>query len=175
MSVFESESFIKLQREWAKKLRASGFQDIERHNGSLQVTKCDREDRIRLADPRGWAEYRTLAARWLHVKVWPSRLRKRQWELHAEGIGTRHATLRCWPMHGNHRSRNQVLLYQDADEMMQYVGTEVMMSETQLADERPPTSVWAEAMQAEGFDPEGYLVPSEGTWQRFDGYTGRAR
>lgn len=175
MSVFETPEFLALRREWERKLRKSGFRDIERENGSLQVTKCDREDRIRLADPRDWATYRTLAGRWLFLKVWPSRLRKRQWELHAEGVGTRTATLRCWPMHGNHRSRNQLLLYQDADEMLSYTNHEVMMSETQLREDAPPGSLWEEAMQAEGFDPEGYLVPSEGTWARFDGYTGRAR
>lgn len=40
MSVFESEEFFKLQREWAKKLRASGFQDIERRLVKLRRQKA---------------------------------------------------------------------------------------------------------------------------------------
>lgn len=172
---YENEAFLKLRKEWGKKLSKAGFVDIESDRGVLRIDRCDRQDRIKLADPRNWADYHTLCARWLYVKVWPSRLRKRQWELHAEGVGHRRATVRCWPMHGNHKSRNQALLYRDADEMMGYVDTEVMMSETQLREDAPPPSVWAEAMQAEGFDPEGYLVPSEGTVQRFDGYGGRSR
>lgn len=71
----------------------------------------------------------------------------------------RESTLRCWPARGNHKSSNEMRIYAARAEMRTWLGSAVMSSES---ESEAPLSAWAEAMLAEGYDPAGYLVASEG-------------
>lgn len=70
-----------LQAEWDARLRASGFVDAEKASLTGYDSRLPRE--YERGMPR--QEYYRLAGHWLHDRCWPTRLRKRVWELHADG------------------------------------------------------------------------------------------
>lgn len=79
-----------LRAYWYRRLRESGFRDIEHRDGSLA-------DRNRLAYAlalgpvvrQANAEYYDDAAAYLAVAVFPTALEQRVWELHVDGMTVR--------------------------------------------------------------------------------------
>lgn len=158
---YGTAEFQRLQAEWRKRLKASGFMDLEDDRGVLREDRSSHGDLRVLSteDSPVRAAYFVLVGRWHHVRVWSSRMQRRLWELHAEGVGIRMATTRMWPYVNNFKSSNERRLYAERAEMFRWLGSEPMLGEGEV--ERPLTS-FEEAMLAEGFDPDGYLVASEG-------------
>lgn len=80
-----------LQREWAAKLKASGFVDIEtgdEHSGLLKTDK--RIEPERALEYEASAEYYQRAGQFLHARDWDGEGESREreiWALHAEGVG----------------------------------------------------------------------------------------
>jgi hypothetical protein len=89
----------KLRREWAERLRASGFEDLESlrdpdgplsDRGNLHPVANTPTERGRLAERmEDGAEYQAWARAILHDGPWKSAQERRIWELHCEGQGDR--------------------------------------------------------------------------------------
>ncbi len=152
---WESAEFQRLNREWRRKLKAAGFNDLEQNDMLLQVGRSDYGDATRLSRHTavGRAAYYELAARWDNLRVWPSRQHHRLWQLHAEGVGIRTATLRCRPAVRNAKSYNEIVINAERARMAEWMGSEVMAG-SEL--DHTADSLWAEAMEAEGYSTEGY-------------------
>jgi hypothetical protein len=76
----------KLAAEWRRKLRASGFVDSEDDRERLiRHGSADRRSLL-TSEQGGGAEYYRYAGHWLYFRVWRSRLARRAWELHSEGL-----------------------------------------------------------------------------------------
>lgn len=95
MKKLTPDEFHALQKEWDKKLKASGFEDIEplNDNGSRN-TPFLKQHSIRFAERYnpGTEEYYRLAGQYLHDPVEAETLTEFErwlWEAHAEGIPTR--------------------------------------------------------------------------------------
>lgn len=79
---FKGAAFVSLRCEWYEKLRAEGFVDSELRSTSGYHSSL----------PRQWSrgmpneEYYRVAAHHVHERVWPCRLSRRTWEMHAEGL-----------------------------------------------------------------------------------------
>jgi hypothetical protein len=79
----------KLAREWAAKLRDSGFRDLEYSDGSLLGISIQEPDRAP-HDLESTREYFSRAAEYLHAHRWGKRTAdKRIWTRHAEGESMR--------------------------------------------------------------------------------------
>ncbi len=94
---FQTQDFKALDTEWRKKLKDSGFEDIERPDGNLKDGASSSNFKKRPEYDQSKAEYYRLAGQFLHE--WPSPFRtsksgtgewkKRIWELHANGKSIR--------------------------------------------------------------------------------------
>ena len=91
-----SEAFKKLQKEWAQKLKDSGFEDIENSRGVLKYFcnekfKANRQHGLRVASiikrNEATEEYFNEATNILRTYNFQSNLEKTIWELHCEGWG----------------------------------------------------------------------------------------
>ena len=100
---YDSPEFIALRRDWYAKLAASGFEDAEEFDGSRFIKRGTHATRRAVtkqaASLRG--DYYRRAGQWLWERVWPSRLERRCWEYHSEGMSTYHGLMRR--ALGNHR------------------------------------------------------------------------
>lgn len=80
----------KLAREWAKKLKDSGFVDIEETDGRLKKWESHffthRPDKV-FQDAK--AEYYRMAGHFLHDHLFVDEEEKLIWTLHADGKGQR--------------------------------------------------------------------------------------
>lgn len=76
-----------LQREWAAKLKASGFDDIESgEDGMLSRSRAE-TGRVTHDEHVQTASYYQRAGVMLHHRRWSDLRERRIWELHSEGIG----------------------------------------------------------------------------------------
>lgn len=81
-----------LQAKWYKKLKDTGFNDIEDDKGRL-INWSGRQlqdDLVQVTSKGSYraseAEYYRLASQYLHEKKFPSKAHKTIWALHAEGL-----------------------------------------------------------------------------------------
>lgn len=154
MRYYETAEFAALAKEWRAKLRAAGFRDLETSTATLRERHASSRDRrmLRAHTGVGKGEYHTLAGRWATERVFPSRHVKRLWELHADGVGMHTAVARLLPMVGNARSRNQLILGRERELFRAWLASEALAGgEVDATD----TSLWAQAMVADGWDPSG--------------------
>jgi hypothetical protein len=83
----------KLQRDWYKKLKRDGFQDIEQPDGNLKVwsqsLNNDRHLGRHTSRRQAHAEYYYYANQWLNEGKFDLRLDKIIWEYHSNGISMR--------------------------------------------------------------------------------------
>lgn len=92
-----------LQREWAAKLKAAGFTDIEVGNGELLANGGGSLNHGLAEETAGAVRAEQLSAiedaaqELLRRKQWPTPFHKRVWELHCEGVGVNRIRdiLRC--------------------------------------------------------------------------------
>lgn len=75
----------KLAAEWRKKLEDSGFEDIEDARANLRRSTSSLRRSVGIAEDNLRAEYYRRAAQWDWERVWPSRIQRMTWRLHAEG------------------------------------------------------------------------------------------
>lgn len=96
-----SPEFIALQKEWYRKLEASGFRDIERFDNQGQPLELFRDRSGSVRDPfeeefqanldsyniraQGLEDYYRMAGWWSWDRVWPSRRDRYVWQAHADG------------------------------------------------------------------------------------------
>jgi len=93
----------KLEREWAAKLKASGFQDLEGSDrdgplsnaGKLHAVAetADEHERLAARIEDGTA-YQEWARSMLHATRWRCATDRRIWEMHCDGEGLRETTKR---------------------------------------------------------------------------------
>jgi hypothetical protein len=102
---FRTPEFRSLKKEWYGKLAEAGFEDTEFHAGSVTSPKRegshskDREH-MRFGERSGSVEYYRMAARWGHVNVFPSRVHRWMWQLHAEGRSSYQVAAAVGPARG---------------------------------------------------------------------------
>lgn len=94
-----------LAAEWRRRLAASGFEDIEDADGELKEPGFVLRQRLRRPLSVGVAEYYRRAGMWTHDAIWPSRLHRRLWELHSEGVDGGEMPRRMGPSAGRHHRR----------------------------------------------------------------------
>jgi hypothetical protein len=80
--------FKKLNAEWAKKLKDSGFKDIEGSNGRMDIDKAlnnvvTKYDQISYAAKE---DYYRMAGHFLHDKEFESDFDRMIWEKHSNGV-----------------------------------------------------------------------------------------
>jgi hypothetical protein len=88
---YERPGFAELNAEWQRKLRASGFEDLEddfpvSHKRDLKRTVFMDREVVRRGEQQGLTEHMRRAGRWLHERVWPRRVLKLMWSLYTEGV-----------------------------------------------------------------------------------------
>ena len=81
-SAFRTRAFKDLRAEWMAKLQADGFEDAELNSSTGYDSRLPNEHERGM--PR--REYYRVAGFHLHDRVWPTRLVKRAFELHSEGV-----------------------------------------------------------------------------------------
>jgi hypothetical protein len=85
MKFFETKEFQKLNRQWKKKLKASGFKDIERNEHRLSMYSYEVFDAY---DPLT-EDYYNKALNFLQSHTFQSDLDRFIWSLHANGRSVR--------------------------------------------------------------------------------------
>lgn len=87
---FGSPEFKALQAKWTKRLRDSGFEDIEESDGNL-IDEDRLSRRLKWSPERiaSDAEYYRLATQYLNVGTFKNKKERRIWELHSEGLSIR--------------------------------------------------------------------------------------
>ena len=89
-SPFKTKEFLKLHRDWAKKLKKSGFEDIERKEGVLKTSSMENVRNLYTVEQFNIKEeYYRLAGQFLHEYKFKTQVDKRIWELHSEGVSVR--------------------------------------------------------------------------------------
>lgn len=78
------KKFLALQAKWDKKLKDSGFEDIEQRDGNLKRWSLDKTVFQRERDSAK-EEYYRLAGHFLYDHEFESEKDRKVWELHAEG------------------------------------------------------------------------------------------
>lgn len=98
---YQSARFREINREWQKKLKESGFSDIEYTfpNGDTSgLTKpaigvCGPQPSLQKYNAR--IEYYTMASKFLHDFKFSTRLDFKIWELHSDGFSYRKIVKTC--------------------------------------------------------------------------------
>ena len=92
MEQLNSKKFKALQSQWYKKLKKSGFEDIENSKGDLKKyesatwnrnTKHTTEERVESRKAK--ADYYRIAGQFLHDYLFETALDKKIWTLHSIG------------------------------------------------------------------------------------------
>jgi hypothetical protein len=91
--------FLKTQREWYRKLKASGFNDIEITGETGRVHPLLRSPG-RLSEARtltfeSTLSYYMLASQFLHEHAFPNDTTREVWRLHCEGVTYRVIAAQC--------------------------------------------------------------------------------
>lgn len=108
MKPSEHRGFNKLHAEWTRKLRASGFKDIENAKGDIRSPHHVAQRTASRGRDSGGPEYYRHAGRWLWERVWPSRRDRWMWDLHQQGIGAidiSHQLPACMPARGEEMTK----------------------------------------------------------------------
>lgn len=79
---YTQQDLPKLKAQWYKKLARAGFDDIEQPDGNLRIWST----RPASVSRESKAEYYRLAQQYVHEEVFPTKLDRRVWTLHAEGL-----------------------------------------------------------------------------------------
>jgi hypothetical protein len=79
----------KLQTLWYKKLRDSGFEDIEKSDGSLKDEVDLRTRKKALHDQENRLTYYRMASAFLHEHPFKDDIERAIWEAHSEGLSVR--------------------------------------------------------------------------------------
>jgi hypothetical protein len=99
----QSKEFVELQEQWYKKLKDSGFNDIEQDENYLLTSAYNmfNPNRNKVGSIQGVvdrmnskAEYYRLAGHFLHEFKFPTELEKEIWDLHSQGISHRNIILK---------------------------------------------------------------------------------
>lgn len=85
MKYFETEEFKKLNRQWRKKLKASGFKDIELSDDELVRYSFHLTEAYR----SGTFDYYLKCAEFLLTHKFKTQFEKKIWELHTDGLSIR--------------------------------------------------------------------------------------
>lgn len=89
-SKFNSKEFKKLQEIWYKKLKASGFEDIETDDDQLRVWHSTEFMKNFNVDTFTAKEsYYRLAGQFLHGHTFKNRVEKMIWDWHSQAVGVR--------------------------------------------------------------------------------------
>lgn len=91
----KNKTFDQLQAVWDKKLKKSGFEDIETRDGNLKnwdslAFRKPSSATNRAASTEATAEYYRLAEHFLHVHKFKNLTHKHIWELHVNGKSVKH-------------------------------------------------------------------------------------
>lgn len=86
---FQTADFKKLNKIWRKKLKDSGFEDIEDSNEDLLLStttmmKASKKDYVSVTS-EAKREYYYLASRFLNEYEFPNDLQKNIWRMHSDG------------------------------------------------------------------------------------------
>ncbi len=145
-SPFDTRAFKQLHAEWTAKLAASGFEDIEHADRSLTYGGTTVRRSANRAARSHRAEYYRLAGQWLWERVWRTRMQRRTWELHTEGLNHREIMRALGPMRMRQERRVLEVIIRERGLMAQPRAT--------LRIEEAPT-LHAQHLAAEGFG-DGY-------------------
>lgn len=115
-AAFRTPAFKRLRAEWMHKLEADGFRDSELRSASGFDSRLPNEHERGM--PR--LEYYRIAGFHLHDRVWPSRLRRRAFELHQDGIPYAQFNRRLSPMVGRQASATYYMVQEEVDRMVAY-------------------------------------------------------
>ena len=81
-----TKEFQELQKEWDRRLKESGFEDIEQRSGHLKKWSIkftlDAEIKMKAKE-----EYYRMAGHFLHEYKFANAVERRIWELHCQGEG----------------------------------------------------------------------------------------
>lgn len=92
----KSKAFRDLKSEWDKKLKDSGFKDIEHPDGRLELWTTEffrnRLNKFGAAFQESKQEYYRLAGQFLYDHPFADDLERSIWELHSEGLSIRDIT-----------------------------------------------------------------------------------
>lgn len=75
-----------LRAVWYKKLKDSGFEDAERDEDSLKVYSTSNHHRMRQRDWQSYAQYYSMATKFLHDYKFESKFDHTIWMYHSEGL-----------------------------------------------------------------------------------------
>ena len=154
---FQTPAFKRLLAEWNARLAAEGFEDAEpagpdarmRFSESTLVVSAKR------ARNSGRAEYFRRAGCWSWVGVFRSRMARRAWDLHAEGVPLRDIVHRLGPMRSRQQRRVLDVIKDQRVKMALYPEL--------TASEAPTLTAHAAALEAEGFGFDGRQRPARAT------------
>jgi hypothetical protein len=99
----QNKEFVELQEQWYKKLKDSGFDDIEKNETYLIVNSSSKFNSKRnqvgsmqnvIDGINSRTEYYRIAGHFLYDYKFANDLDKFIWELHSEGISVRNITLK---------------------------------------------------------------------------------
>ncbi len=110
---FNSKEFKELNEKWRKKLKKSGFEDIENDKGQLRSS--DSSEYVKNFDPiAAYAkeEYFRRAGFFLYSHKFETSLERKIWELHVEGASIREIVkiLKKRGLKNIHRDKIHILL-----------------------------------------------------------------
>lgn len=80
--------YLKIKDEWYKKLKASGFNDIEHKDGSINPSHIRRQQKHPIYR-EAIQEYYYMCYHFLHEYAFPNEIERVIWEYHTEGVGVR--------------------------------------------------------------------------------------
>lgn len=90
MSVYKTKEFKALQADWYKKLKQTGFHDIEAHERSEYEVNDKELRRVRaLAGDPARAEWYRCLARFAESNLFEKKIHKAIWRMHAEQMPPR--------------------------------------------------------------------------------------
>lgn len=85
-----SKEFKELQREWYKKLKDTGFEEIEQEDGNLKLWACHAfKTHYNPTSAGAKEEYYRLAGHFLYQYTFESEQERLTWELHSQGKSIR--------------------------------------------------------------------------------------
>jgi hypothetical protein len=87
---FGTKKFKALKAKWDKKLKNTGFEDVENEDGSLKASTHPKAISFALRDKEEREAYYGIATQLLHTYTFVDEIEKRIWEMHCEGIAVRH-------------------------------------------------------------------------------------
>lgn len=85
--IFKTKKFKLLQDKWMRKLKQSGFEDIETSDGGIKAPTDPRTIAFAMRDKEEREAYYSMAQDFLNSYAFFDDLELNVWEMHCEGIG----------------------------------------------------------------------------------------